>query len=113
MQRTIAKPVRVSGHGLLTGAKVNMDITPAQAGEGIVFERTDIEPPVVIPATMKYAADKERRTTLELGDVTIDTIEHLMSALAGVGIDNATIKLDGPEVPCGDGSSLLFVEPIE
>lgn len=113
MQRTIAKPVHVSGHGLLTGVKVNMEIAPAQAGEGIVFERTDIEPPVVIPATIEHAADKERRTTLESGDVTIDTVEHLMSALAGIGIDNATIKLDGPEVPCGDGSSLLFVEPIE
>ena len=112
MQRTVAKPVTVSGKGLLSGEEVNLVISPAQAGEGIVFERTDIEPPVQIPALVANATDRARRTTITNGDVTIDTIEHVMSALCGLGIDNAMIRLDGPEVPCGDGSAMLFVEPL-
>ena len=112
MQQTVAKPVTVSGKGLLSGEEVNLVISPAQAGEGIVFVRTDIEPPVQIPALVANATDRARRTTITNGDVTIDTIEHLMSALCGLGIDNAMIRLDGPEVPCGDGSAMLFVEPL-
>ncbi len=112
MQRTVAKPVAVSGKGLLLGKDVDMVITPALAGEGIVFERTDIEPSVQIPATIANVTERARRTTLSDGDVTIETVEHLMSALAGTGIDNAVIRMDGPEVPCGDGSALLFVEPL-
>jgi UDP-3-O-[3-hydroxymyristoyl] N-acetylglucosamine deacetylase/3-hydroxyacyl-[acyl-carrier-protein] dehydratase len=112
MQRTVAKPVTVSGKGLLSGEEVNLVISPAQAGEGIVFVRTDIEPPVQIPALVANATDRARRTTITNGDVTIDTIEHLMSALCGLGIDNVMIRLDGPEVPCGDGSAMLFVEPL-
>ena len=112
MQHTIAKPVEVSGKGLLSGEEVDLVIVPAQAGEGIIFERTDIEPPVQIPALVANATDRARRTTITNGDVTIDTIEHLMSALSGLGIDNAIIRLDGSEVPCGDGSAMLFVEPL-
>jgi UDP-3-O-[3-hydroxymyristoyl] N-acetylglucosamine deacetylase/3-hydroxyacyl-[acyl-carrier-protein] dehydratase len=87
-------------------------IAPAPAGEGIVFERTDIEPNVQIPAIVANTTSRARRTTLCSGDVTIETVEHLMSALAGLGIDNAIIRIDGPEVPCGDGSSMQFVEQI-
>ena len=112
MQHTIATPVTVSGKGLLLGKDVDLVITPAAAGEGIVFERTDIEPAIQIPALVSNATDRARRTTLYGDDVTIETVEHLMSALAGVGIDNAIIRMDGPEVPCGDGSSMPFVEPI-
>jgi len=112
MQRTVAKPVTVSGKGLLTGKDVDLVITPASAGEGIVFERTDIEPVAQIPAVVANATERARRTTLSVGDVTVETVEHLMSALYGVGIDNAIIRIDGPEVPCGDGSSLPFVEPL-
>ena len=112
MQHTVAKPVTVSGKGLLLGKDVDVVIMPAAAGEGIIFERTDIEPPVQIPALVANATERARRTTLHCGDVTIETVEHLMSALFGVGIDNATIRVDGPEVPCGDGSSMLFVEPL-
>ena len=83
MQRTVAKPVAVSGKGLLLGKDVDMVITPALAGEGIVFERTDIEPSVQIPATIANVTERARRTTLSDGDVTIETVEHLMSALAG------------------------------
>ena len=109
MQRTLAKPVSVSGKGLLSGEDVDLVISPAQAGEGITFERTDIEPPVQIHAVVANATDRARRTTITNGEVTIDTIEHLMSALCGMGIDNAMIRLDGSEVPCGDGSAMLFV----
>jgi UDP-3-O-[3-hydroxymyristoyl] N-acetylglucosamine deacetylase/3-hydroxyacyl-[acyl-carrier-protein] dehydratase len=112
MQRTLAKPVSVSGKGLLSGEEVDLVISPAKAGEGITFERTDLEPPVQIHAVVANATDRARRTTITNGEVTIDTIEHLMSALCGMGIDNAMIRLDGPEVPCGDGSAMLFVDPL-
>jgi len=112
MQCTVAKPVTVSGKGLLTGDDVDLVISPAAAGEGILFERTDIEPAAQIPALVANADERARRTTLSAGDVTIETVEHLMSALYGVGIDNAIIRIDGPEVPCGDGSSMPFVEPL-
>jgi UDP-3-O-[3-hydroxymyristoyl] N-acetylglucosamine deacetylase/3-hydroxyacyl-[acyl-carrier-protein] dehydratase len=112
MQCTVAKPVTVSGKGLLLGEEVDLVITPAATGEGILFERTDIEPAVQIPALVANATERPRRTTLCVGDVTVETVEHLMSALCGVGIDNAVIRIDGPEVPCGDGSSMPFVEPL-
>jgi UDP-3-O-[3-hydroxymyristoyl] N-acetylglucosamine deacetylase/3-hydroxyacyl-[acyl-carrier-protein] dehydratase len=112
MQCTVAKPVTVSGKGLLTGDDVDLVISPASAGEGIIFERTDIEPAAQIPALVANADDRARRTTLSAGDATIETVEHLMSALYGVGIDNAVVRIDGPEVPCGDGSSMPFVEPL-
>lgn len=112
MQRTVARPVTVSGKGLLLGKNADLVIAPAPAGEGIVFQRTDIEPNVQIPAIVANTTNRARRTTLSSGDVTIETVEHLMSALAGLGIDNAVIRLDGPEVPCGDGSAMPFVEQI-
>jgi len=112
MQCTLARPVTFSGKGLLTGKDVDVLIEPAPAGEGIVFERTDIEPNVTIPALVSNTTNRARRTTLISGDITVETIEHLMSALSGLGIDNATIRIDGPEVPCGDGSALPFTEQI-
>ena len=113
MQHTLAKPVTIHGKGLLLGKEVDVIIIPALAGEGIVFERTDIEPVVQIPALVANTTDRPRRTTLQSGDdVTIETVEHLLSALSGVGIDNAIIRMDGQEVPCGDGSSLPFVESL-
>jgi UDP-3-O-[3-hydroxymyristoyl] N-acetylglucosamine deacetylase/3-hydroxyacyl-[acyl-carrier-protein] dehydratase len=112
MQQTVARPVTVSGKGLLLGKTADLVIAPAPAGEGIVFQRTDIEPNVQIPAIVANTTNRARRTTLSSGDVTIETVEHLMSALAGLGIDNAVIRLDGPEVPCGDGSAMPFVEQI-
>jgi UDP-3-O-[3-hydroxymyristoyl] N-acetylglucosamine deacetylase/3-hydroxyacyl-[acyl-carrier-protein] dehydratase len=112
MQRTVARPVTVSGKGLMLGIDADLVIAPAPAGEGIVFERTDIEPNVQIPAIVSNTTNRARRTTLFSGDVAIETVEHLMSALAGLGIDNALIRIDGPEVPCGDGSSMPFVDQL-
>jgi UDP-3-O-[3-hydroxymyristoyl] N-acetylglucosamine deacetylase/3-hydroxyacyl-[acyl-carrier-protein] dehydratase len=113
MQRTIARPIAVSGRGLLTGKEADVLIEPAQAGEGIVFERTDIEPKVQIQALVSNTTSRARRSTLKSVDVTIETVEHIMSALSGFGIDNATIHIDGPEMPCGDGSSMLFAEQLQ
>jgi UDP-3-O-[3-hydroxymyristoyl] N-acetylglucosamine deacetylase/3-hydroxyacyl-[acyl-carrier-protein] dehydratase len=111
-QRTLARPVTVRGKGLMLGVEATVVIQPAPAHAGVAFVRTDLNPPLRIPATVEHVAPRPRRTTLKSGDVTIDTVEHCLSAIAGLGIDNATIEIDGPELPCGDGSAALFAEPI-
>ncbi len=111
-QHTLARPVSIRGRGLLLGEETTATIEPAGVGEGITFERVDLEPSVRIQAIVDNAVDRARRTTLRSGDTTVETVEHLLSALAGLGVDNANIKLDGAEVPSGDGSALPFVEPI-
>ena len=111
-QHTVAGPVRVSGKGLLLGEDADIEICPAPEGHGIVFERIDLDPPVQIPALATHVSKRARRTTLAAGGATVETVEHCMSALAGLKIDNALIRIDGPELPCGDGSALPFVEPI-
>ena len=111
-QRTVAAQAVVSGKGLMLGREATLTIVPAPPDHGIVFERTDLERPVVIPALVSNVIPNARRTTLKAGDVTIETVEHCMSALRGLGIDNALLRLSGPELPCGDGSALPFVEPL-
>lgn len=109
-QRTLQRPVQTTGVGLHSGNKVTMSILPAAPGTGIVFRRTDLNPVVEIPA----AADLVRETTLCTGLVNeqghrIATVEHLLSALAGLGVDNAVIEVDAPEIPIMDGSASPFV----
>ena len=111
-QQTLAEPVRVSGKGLLLGQDASVVIEPAEVDHGIVFERSDLDPPVRIPADARYVSKQARRTTLRNGEATVETVEHCMSALAGLHIDNALIRINGPELPCGDGSAALFVDPI-
>jgi UDP-3-O-[3-hydroxymyristoyl] N-acetylglucosamine deacetylase/3-hydroxyacyl-[acyl-carrier-protein] dehydratase len=111
-QRTIASQATVSGKGLMLGVDATLSILPAPPDHGIVFERTDLERPVIIPALVSNVIPNSRRTTLKAGDVTIETVEHCMSALRGLGIDNALLRLQGPELPCGDGSAMPFVEPV-
>ena len=111
-QQTLAGSVTVSGKGLMLGEDATVTMLPAPPNHGIVFERTDVSPPVQIPALVKYIARRARRSTLSLSNTTIETIEHCMSAFAGLRIDNALIKIDGPELPCGDGSASPFVDPI-
>ena len=111
-QHTLAQPVRITGKGLLLGENATVVLQPAPIGHGIVFERTDIDPPARIPAVATHVAKRARRTTLTDGNVSVETVEHCMSALAGLKIDNALIQIDGPELPCGDGSAMPFVEPI-
>jgi len=110
-QRTLASVVRVSGKGLLLGEEAAIEIHPAEPETGIVFERVDLSPPVRIPATADCTVQRPRRTTLKMGDATIETVEHLLSAVAGLQVDNAVIRLRGPEVPCGDGSSNRWSTP--
>ncbi|HWB19216.1 MAG TPA: UDP-3-O-acyl-N-acetylglucosamine deacetylase [Phycisphaerales bacterium] len=111
-QHTIAKPVSISGKGLLLGEDATATICPAPANHGIVFERVDCSPPVQIPAHVSQVVSRARRTTLRSGETTIETVEHCLSALAGTRVDNALIRLSGPELPCGDGSAAPFVDPI-
>lgn len=96
----------------MLGVDATVVIQPAPAHSGISFVRTDLNPPVRIPATVEHVAPRPRRTTLKSGDVTIDTVEHILSAIAGLRIDNATIELNAAELPAGDGSSALFAEPM-
>lgn len=112
-QRTIGASTIVRGKGLLLGVDAEAEFCPAPPGTGIVFERVDLDPPVTIPALITNAVSRPRRTTLRVGDATIETVEHCLSAVVGLGIDNLRIRLRGPEVPCGDGSAMPFYEPLK
>ena len=111
-QHTLQASVVVSGPGLMLGQDATVTIEPAPANHGLVFERVDLDPPVRIPALVDYAIDRERRTTLEHGGSSVETVEHCLSALAGMGIDNALIRIDGPELPLGDGSAQPWITPL-
>ena len=111
-QRTVAAQAVIAGKGLMLGREATLTILPAPPDHGIVFERTDLDRPVVIPALVTNVVPNPRRTTLKAGEVSIETVEHCMSALAGLGITNALLRLHGPEVPCGDGSAMPFVTPL-
>jgi UDP-3-O-[3-hydroxymyristoyl] N-acetylglucosamine deacetylase len=108
-QRTLKNLIRATGVGLHTGATVYMTLRPAPANSGIIFRRTDLAQPVEIKATPHSVGDTRLSSCLEQGGVRISTVEHLMSALAGLGIDNAYVDLSAPEVPIMDGSAGPFV----
>ena len=112
MQHTLKKSYTFSGKGLHTGASVNMTIHPAPAGSGIVFLRSDIGPEATVAALATNVGPTTRSTTLRSGSVSVSTIEHLMSAAAGLGIDNMLVELDAEEVPILDGSALPYVRAI-
>ena len=102
-QRTIAEDILIQGVGLHTGAKVSMRFMPAAADHGIKFKRIDLpEQPVIIADTSKVISTN-RGTTLQEGIAQVWTVEHTLSALTGMGIDNVMIELDGPEIPILDG----------
>lgn len=111
-QHTLKAPVTVSGAGLMLGQQATVVIEPAPPGHGIIFERIDLDPPVRIPALVEHAVDRARRTTLQNGSGVVETVEHCLSALSGLGIDNALIRIDGPELPLGDGSACPYTRPI-
>jgi len=108
-QRTLKNMIRATGVGLHTGAKVYMTLRPAAANTGIVFRRTDLNPPVEIKGEPYAVGDTRLSSCLERDGVRVSTVEHLMSALAGLGVDNAYVDLTAPEVPIMDGSAGPFV----
>lgn len=112
-QHTLASPVHISGTGLHTGVLVDMKLNPAHPGFGIQFQRTDIPGSSLIKADCDLVTDTSRGTTLEVGDAKVSTVEHILAALTGMGVDNVLIELNGPEIPIIDGSSQPFTELIE
>ncbi|MEY3106558.1 MAG: hypothetical protein RIT35_724 [Pseudomonadota bacterium] len=108
-QRTLKNTIRATGVGLHTGDKVYLTLRPAEPNTGIIFRRVDFVEPVIIKATPKNVGETVLSTTLVAGDVKISTIEHLLSAFAGLGIDNAIIDVSAAEVPIMDGSAGPFV----
>lgn len=113
-QRTLKNAIRATGVGLHTGDKVYMTLNPAPADSGIIFRRTDLSPVVEIKADPTHVGDTTMSTTLEADDgTTVSTVEHLLSAMAGLGIDNAIIELSAGEVPIMDGSAGPFVFLIQ
>jgi UDP-3-O-[3-hydroxymyristoyl] N-acetylglucosamine deacetylase len=108
-QRTLKNIIRATGVGLHTGEKVYLTLKPAPVDTGIIFVRVDLEPHVAVPARPENVSDTRLSTTLEKDGVKISTVEHLMSAFAGLGIDNAVVELSAPEVPIMDGSAGPFV----
>ncbi len=112
-QRTLKKVVRTVGIGLHSGRKVCLTLRPAEPDTGIVYTRVDLDPPVVMPAEATRVNDTRMATTLNEGAVKISTIEHLMSAFNGLGIDNCYVDVDAPEIPIMDGSGASFVFLIQ
>ena len=112
-QRTLKNTIRATGIGLHSGEKVYLTLKPAPVDTGIVFRRADLDPVVEIPARAANVGETTMSTTLVNGDVKVDTVEHLLSAMAGLGIDNAYVELSASEVPIMDGSAGPFVFLIQ
>ena len=111
-QRTIAKPVSMSGTGLHTGSSTTMTFKPAPDNYGIRFVRTDLGGSPEIPAICDYVVDVSRGTTLGIGEAKVHTVEHVLAAVVGLQIDNIVIELNGNEPPIGDGSAMPYVEVL-
>jgi len=115
-QRTLRAPIGCAGVGLHSGRKVSLTLLPAEANQGIAFRRVDLADRPLIPARWDHVVDTRRNTAVGLRGrhaATVSTVEHLLAALAGTGVDNAIVELDGPEVPIMDGSAAPFVFLIE
>jgi UDP-3-O-[3-hydroxymyristoyl] N-acetylglucosamine deacetylase len=108
-QRTLKNVIRATGIGLHTGEKVYLTLRPAAVDTGIVFRRVDLDPPVELPARAENVGDTTLSTSLVCDGARVATVEHLLSALAGLGIDNAYVDVSAPEVPIMDGSAGPFV----
>ena len=112
-QHTLGSAVKISGTGLHTGANVDMTLKPANAGFGYQFQRIDLPGQPTIKADCELVTDTSRGTTLEENGAKVSTVEHILAALVGMGVDNCLIELNGPEIPIMDGSSSPFVEIIQ
>jgi len=111
-QQTLKAPLTFAGHGLHTGVNVSMTILPADADTGIVFRRVDLEGAPEVPALCDFVTDTSRGTTIEKGAARVSTIEHVVSALWTMGVDNAVVEVNAPEVPIMDGSAREYAEAI-
>jgi UDP-3-O-[3-hydroxymyristoyl] N-acetylglucosamine deacetylase len=112
-QRTLKSLISASGVGLHTGLKVRMTLRPAPPDTGVVFRRVDLDPPVDVPARALLIGEARLASTLVQGEVKVHTVEHLMSALGGLGVDNAYVDLDAPELAIMDGSASPYVLLIQ
>ncbi len=109
MERTLRNPIRARGVGLHTGEDIHLHLLPAPAGTGIVFRRVDLDPAVEFPAHVDFVCDSRLCTMLGRDGVQVGTVEHLLAACVGVGIDNAIVEVSASEVPIMDGSAGPFV----
>lgn len=111
-QHTLSTTINISGTGLHTGILVDMVLKPANPGFGIQFQRVDLPMQPIIKADCDLVTDTSRGTTLQVGEAKVSTVEHVLAALVGMGVDNVLIELNGPEIPIMDGSSQPFIELI-
>jgi len=109
LQRTVRQEIACTSVGLHTGRKVHMVVKPAGIDAGIAFVRTDLAPPNIVKANMYNVSDTQLATTIGNDAVRVSTVEHLLSAFSGMGVDNAVVELDAPEIPIMDGSAQPFV----
>jgi UDP-3-O-[3-hydroxymyristoyl] N-acetylglucosamine deacetylase len=109
LQRTLKAAIKTTGVGLHTGVRVELVLRPAGPDTGIVFHRVDLAPPVAIPADARHVGDTRLSSTLKHDGASVSTVEHILSALAGLGIDNLHVDIAGPEIPIMDGSAAPFV----
>lgn len=112
-QHTIGKDVTYKGLGLHSGMPVTMTMHPAAPGTGIIFKRSDLPGGPEVPAQSRYITNTLRTTTLEKGEAKVFTVEHVLSALYALQIDNCVIEMDSPEPPVGDGSAKTFCDMVE
>lgn len=112
LQQTLRKSYKFEGKGLHTGKPVKMTLNPANENTGIVFKRVDLPGAPEIPALAEYVTNTSRSTTLSDGVCTVITVEHILSAMTGMGIDNVLVELDNEEIPILDGSARMYVEAI-
>jgi UDP-3-O-[3-hydroxymyristoyl] N-acetylglucosamine deacetylase/3-hydroxyacyl-[acyl-carrier-protein] dehydratase len=111
-QKTIAKPFHLEGTGLFSSKPVSMSVKPAEADSGVVFVRTDLDEPVRIPALIGGLKENSRRTSLQNGKASIDTTEHFLAAVNGLGLDNLEVEINSSELPNSDGSCDLFTQSL-
>ncbi|MBL8851230.1 MAG: UDP-3-O-[3-hydroxymyristoyl] N-acetylglucosamine deacetylase [Planctomycetaceae bacterium] len=112
-QRTLGRPARVHGRGLFHGNDVTLTLLPAPEYHGIVFQRVDLASRVLIPARVEYVVAAPRRTVLSRLGAEVETVEHVLAALAGMQVDNCIVQVTASECPNGDGSAQAFVEAID
>ena len=113
LQQTLAKSASISGSSLHTGESVTLTVVPAPPGHGRKFKRKDLADEPTIDAKIDNVKTVERSTTIAEGNIKVHTVEHVLSALAGLGVDNVLIEMDANEPPIGDGSAAPYVELIK